>query len=73
MAIQNLVRQPGKPDDYPLQLVRPREAAARLGVSTNTIYNWCRSGVLGSVRIGRSVRIPVTELEAFVERGRQWN
>jgi excisionase family DNA binding protein len=69
MTTQTVVR---KPEDHSEQLVRPREVAARLGVSTNTIYNWCRSGYLGSVKIGRSVRIPASELDAFIARSKAW-
>ena len=43
-----------------------REAAASLGVCERTIWGLVRDGKLNAVRIGRSVRVPVAELERFV-------
>ena len=43
-----------------------REAAASLGVCERSIWSLVRDGSLPAVRIGRSVRIPVSELEKFV-------
>jgi excisionase family DNA binding protein len=45
-----------------------REAAGVLKVSTRTIDRLLDRGALRAVRIGRSVRIPKTELERFVMR-----
>ena len=43
-----------------------REAAASLGVCERTVWGLVRDGSLRAVRIGRSVRIPVSELERFL-------
>ena len=45
-----------------------REAAAVLAVGRTTLYGLIADGEVGTVRIGRSVRISVSELQAFVER-----
>lgn len=46
-------------DDY----VTPEEAAQAFKVSRKSIYKWIRNGKLRSRKLGRSVRIPRTELE----------
>ncbi len=48
-------------------LLRPEEAAEALPVGRDRIYELMGSGFLRSVKLGRSRRIPVAELEAFVE------
>lgn len=54
-------------DQGPKKLaVSYREAAASLGVCERTIWGLVRDGKLNAVRIGRSVRVPVAELERFV-------
>lgn len=45
-----------------------REAAESLGVCERTVWGLVRDGELPAVRIGRSVRIPVSALQKFVER-----
>ena len=56
-------RQPVK--DEPLA-INYRDAARRLSVCERTVWGLVRDGHLQVVRIGRSVRIPVAELERFV-------
>ncbi len=48
-------------------LLRPEEAFEALAVGRDRIYELMGSGRLRSVKLGRSRRIPATELEAFVE------
>jgi excisionase family DNA binding protein len=43
------------------------EAQEALGLGRTTIYQLVASGQLGSVHIGRSVRIPVSALITFAE------
>lgn len=43
-----------------------REAGHKLGVCERTIWGLVRDGKLRSLKIGRAVRIPVTELERFI-------
>ena len=49
-------------------LLRPSEAGEALGLSRSTIYELVASGEIPSVRVGRSVRVPVEGLKAWVER-----
>jgi excisionase family DNA binding protein len=47
-------------------LVTPVEAATALGISRTRVYELMAAGQLRSVKIGRSRRIPVKVLIAFV-------
>jgi excisionase family DNA binding protein len=42
------------------------EVAEALNVETSTVYRWAREGVVPSVRIGGTVRIPPVALEALL-------
>src|SRR5688500_986341 len=53
-------------DPNPTLLLRVEEAAERLAVSRTTLYGLLASGALPSVHIGRSVRVSVAALEAYV-------
>ena len=44
------------------------DAAASLSVSTALVYQQIRKGALKAIHIGRAVRIPSSELEAFKKR-----
>lgn len=51
---------------------RPRyltvaEVAKDMRVSTMTVYRLIKSGELGAVRVGKSYRIRVTDLDAFLD------
>jgi excisionase family DNA binding protein len=47
-------------------LLTPAEAAELLAVSRSTVYELLAAGVLESVHIGRSRRIPRDALDAYV-------
>ena len=47
-------------------LLRPNEAAELLGVGRSTIYALLASGDVPSVRVGRSVRLPLEALRQWV-------
>lgn len=51
-------------------LLRPAEAARILGVSRSQIYRLAALGEIAHVRVGRSVRFRLEDLERFVERRR---
>ena len=59
------VLQPG--GDAPV-LLSVRDAAARLGVCTATIYKLCENGALAHVRVLNSIRIASADLVAFIQR-----
>ena len=48
-------------------LAKPTEAADAIGVGRSKIYELIASGTVPSVRIGRSVRVPVEALRKWVE------
>lgn len=45
------------------------QAAVALAVSPHTIRAWVATRKIGSVRLGRAVRIPASEIERLIERG----
>lgn len=47
-------------------LYRPDEAAAVLGIGRSRLYELLASGEMSSVKIGRSRRVPVEALTAYV-------
>ena len=57
----NVTAKPGE------EVYTAAEVAERLKVRRETVYGWCGSGELKHVRIGRTVRIRVSDLEAFLD------
>ena len=51
----------------PLRTVE--QAAGDLNVSTHTIRAWVARRKIGSVRLGRAVRIPSSEIARLIEQG----
>lgn len=47
-------------------LLRPNEAAQRLGIGRTKLYELMRSGELRSVRVGGARRVSATALAEFV-------
>ena len=52
-------------------LVNLIQGANRISVSRSTLYKLIQSGQIRPIRIGRSVRISVEELDRFVEQLQQ--
>ena len=52
-------------------LVTMEEGAQMLGCGRTAIYELVRRGEIESIKLGRSRRIPMNALEAFVQRLRQ--
>ena len=52
-------------------LLKPEEAAAYLNVSAHTIRQWIWQKRLPVVRIGRTVRLRLEDLEALIKRNRE--
>lgn len=50
----------------PKMAVSYREGGQALGVCERVVWQLVKDGKLKAIRIGRSVRIPVSELERFV-------
>lgn len=61
-------KQPQQPNlERKRLLLRPPEAAEELGISRALAYRWCSEGVIPSIRVGRSVRVPADALRAWIE------
>ena len=48
-----------------------REVAARLHVSTSTVYDLCNSGQLAHVRVNNAIRVGESDLRAFLRNSRK--
>ena len=46
-----------------------RQAAEELNLSVHTVRNWIFQRHIGHVRLGRSIRIPASEIQRLVEQG----
>ncbi len=57
---QNIERKP--------LLLRGPEVADALGISRALAYRWMQTGVLPTVRVSRSVRVPHDGLMTWIER-----
>ena len=51
------------------QLRTVEQAAADLSVSIHTIRAWVARRKIGSVRLGRAVRIPLAEIQRLIDAG----
>lgn len=49
-------------------LLRVEEAAERLNVSRSLCYQLVLSGEIQSIKLGRSRRVPLIELERYIQR-----
>lgn len=53
---------------HPPAFISPYEAAGYIGVTRRTVDRWISTGRLRAYRVGsRTVRIRVTDLEAFLQ------
>jgi excisionase family DNA binding protein len=50
------------------ELVTVSEAARSLGLAQVTLRAWIAQRRIGVVRLGRAVRIPLTEIDRLIER-----
>ena len=55
----------------PSPLLTPQQVADYLAIPLTTVYEHARTGLLPSVRIGRSVRFKQETLDRFIESGGQ--
>ncbi len=53
------------------KLMRVAEAAKALSLSTTTTYELIGRGIIPSIRLGKSIRVPVRDLEEQLERLRR--
>lgn len=66
MANNNLHDAPVSVEELPLVL-RVEDLSKALGIGRNTAYELVRSGQIRSIRIGRQLRIPRSELQRFLD------
>lgn len=52
----------------PNLLLRPRDAAQALAISTRTLWELTRRGVIPCIRINRAVRYSPADLQAYIDQ-----
>jgi len=67
MDSKSFYRDDGADVGDPLSL-RPRQAAARLGISVSTLERLTRAGEIPRIKLGNSVLYRVPTLEAWLQR-----
>lgn len=50
-------------------LLTVREAAAALGLAERTVRSWVLCRKIGTIKLGRAVRIPSSEINRLVREG----
>lgn len=55
---------------HPSHLFRPNEAAHFLAISKRTLWDLTRRGIIPSIRIKRSVRYALIDLQDFIDQRR---
>jgi excisionase family DNA binding protein len=53
----------------PAKLFKVPEAAEILALSQKTVWQWIGERRIGVVRLGRAVRIPLSEIDRLMEEG----
>lgn len=51
------------------RLLKVPEAAEMLALSQKTIWQWIGERRIGVVRLGRAVRVPLSEIDRLMEEG----
>lgn len=51
------------------KLLKVPEAAEMLALSQKTVWQWIGERRIGVIRLGRAVRIPLSEVERLMEEG----
>jgi excisionase family DNA binding protein len=51
------------------KLVKVPDAAEMLALSPKTLWQWIGERRIGVVRLGRAVRVPLSEIERLMEEG----
>lgn len=57
----------------PTKLITIKQAADQLAFKPHSLYTLIREGTIPAVRIGRSVRIRVTDLEQMIDQSRTFS
>lgn len=53
----------------PPKLLKVPEVAELLALSEKTVWAWIGGRRIGVIRLGRAVRVPVSEIDRLVEEG----
>ena len=66
--MSNLLNPLAKPDPLtPCLAMRPREAAAAIGISERTLWTWTHEGTIPHVRRGKTILYPTSVLTRWLD------
>jgi excisionase family DNA binding protein len=66
--VSNPLNPLAKPDPVtPCLALRPREAAAALGVSERTLWTWTHEGTIPHIRRGKTILYPLSTVVRWLE------
>jgi excisionase family DNA binding protein len=66
---QRITVTDGDKEDLMMKLLKVPEAAEMLALSQKTVWQWIGERRIGVVRLGRAVRVPISEIERLLEEG----
>ncbi len=69
MQYKDITSTNSSKDASPRKLIDINELAALWSVAKATLYNWVNQGRLPHVKLGRSLRFDVQDIEEFRQRG----
>jgi excisionase family DNA binding protein len=52
----------------PRLLLSPEEAAEVLSISRSSVYELVQDGEISAIHVGRNLKLPMAEIEAYVQR-----
>ena len=58
-------------NSYPARLLNIRQASQFLSVSVSTLYGWIWQKRIPFVKVGRTVRFDLQDLERYIQAGRR--
>lgn len=67
--LQLLLVEAANPEVMPWQLLTTAQVAQRLSLAEATIRAWLRAGKLLGVKVGKSWRVPKSELQRIIGSG----
>jgi len=53
-----------------IEILKAGQIAKALGVRENTVYVWCKRGMISHYRLGKCVRFKFKDVEEFLEKRR---
>ena len=53
-----------------IEVLRPEQVAKALGVKADTIYKWCKRGLLPHFKLEKCIRLKLEDVQEFLNQRR---